>query len=203
MRWLSPPDSVPEARGERQIIEADVDQKFQPLADFLEHAHADLVLLGVELLRDFGEPFAGVAHRQFGDLGDVLAADLDAQRFGLQPRAVAVVAGHVGEIFQQVLARPFGLGFLEAAFEIGDDALERLLGRVAAQAVVIDEFDLVLAGAVEDRVLRLLRQVLPFGVEREAVMLGQRVERLDVIGRRLISPRARWRLSSAWRRGRG
>ena len=36
---------------QREIIEPDVDQEFQPLADFLQHAHADLVLLGVELLR--------------------------------------------------------------------------------------------------------------------------------------------------------
>jgi hypothetical protein len=34
---------------QRQVIEPDVDQEFQPLADFLEHAYADLVLLGVEL----------------------------------------------------------------------------------------------------------------------------------------------------------
>ena len=45
MRWLSPPDSVPEARGERQIFEADIDQECEPLADFLEDAHGDLVLL--------------------------------------------------------------------------------------------------------------------------------------------------------------
>ena len=106
---------------------------------------------------------------------------------------MAGVAGHVGEIFLQVLARPLALGFLEAALEIGDDALERLLGRVAAQAVVIDELDVVLAGAVEDRVLRLLRQVLPFGVEREAVVLG-RARRASGCNRaRTISPRARWR----------
>ncbi len=89
----------------------------------------------------------------------------------------------------QVLARPFRFSFLEAAFEIGDDALERLFRRVAAQAVVIDEFDFVLAGAVEDGVLHLLRQVFPFGVEREAEVLGQRVERLDVIRRRRFRPR--------------
>ena len=46
MRWLSPPDSVPDGAGERQIIEPDIDQEFQPLADFLQHAHADFVLLG-------------------------------------------------------------------------------------------------------------------------------------------------------------
>ena len=45
MRWLSPPDSVPEARDEREIIEADIDQEAQPLADLLEHARADFVLL--------------------------------------------------------------------------------------------------------------------------------------------------------------
>ena len=140
--------------------------------------------LRVELLRQLGEPFAGALRTDSSATSrDVLAGDLDAQRLGLEPGAVAGLAGHVGEIFLQLLARPLALGFLEAALEIGDDAFERLLGGVAAQAVVIGEFDLVLAGAVEDRVLRLLRQVLPFGVEREAVVLAERVERLDVIGR--------------------
>ncbi len=50
MRWLSPPDSVPEARDEREVFEPDVDQELQPVADFLQHAHRDLVLLGRQLL---------------------------------------------------------------------------------------------------------------------------------------------------------
>ena len=50
MRWLSPPDSVPRGPRQRQIFEPDIDQKFQPLADFLEHAHRDFVLLGGEPL---------------------------------------------------------------------------------------------------------------------------------------------------------
>ena len=36
---------------QRQIIEPDIDQKFQPLADFLEDARGDLVLLGGQPLR--------------------------------------------------------------------------------------------------------------------------------------------------------
>ena len=36
--------------GERQIIEADIDQEFQPGADLLENACGDFVLLGVELV---------------------------------------------------------------------------------------------------------------------------------------------------------
>ena len=85
MRWLSPPDSVPERARQREIIEPDVDQELQPLADLLQHAHADLVLLGVELLRA-----ASVNHSparltdHVGDLRDVHVGDLDAQRLGLE-----------------------------------------------------------------------------------------------------------------------
>ncbi len=131
--------------GEREIVEPDIDQELQPFADFLEHPHADFILLGVKVLGQFGEPGAGALHAQLGHLGDMLGRDLDAERFRLEPGAVAGGAGHVGEIFQQVLARPLAFGLLEAALEIGDHALERLLGGVAAQAVVIDEFDVVLA----------------------------------------------------------
>ena len=51
------PDALALAAGQRaggarqrQIIEPDIDQKFQPRADFLEDAHGDLVLLGGELV---------------------------------------------------------------------------------------------------------------------------------------------------------
>ena len=189
MRWLSPPRQRAGGARQRQVIEADVEQERQPLADFLQHAGGDLVLLRVERLRHGLEPFAGAPHRQLGDLADMLAADLDAQRLGLQPMAVAALAGNVGEIFCQLLARPFALGLAVAAVEIGDDALERLLGVVGAHAVFIGEFDLVLAGAVQDRVLRLLRQVLPFGVERELVEFAERRQRLQVIGRGRFRPR--------------
>ena len=46
MRWLSPPDRVPRRAREREIFEPDVDQELEPVADLLEHAHRDLVLLG-------------------------------------------------------------------------------------------------------------------------------------------------------------
>ena len=119
----------------------------------------------------------------------MLAADLDAQRLGLEAMAVAGRAGNVGEILCQLLARPFALGLAVAALEIGDDALERLLGVVGADAVLIGELDLVVAGAVQQRCLRLLRQVLPLGVERELVEFAERGQRLDVIGRGRFGPR--------------
>ena len=144
------------ARGARQreVIQADIEQERQPLADLLQHPAGDLVLLRAERLRHGLEPFAGAAHRQFGDLADMLAADLDAQRLRLEPIAVAGLAGNVGEILAEFLARPFAFGLAIAAVEIGDDALERLLGIVGAHAVFVGELDLVLAGAVQDGVLR-------------------------------------------------
>ena len=135
-----------------QVIQADIEQERQPLADLLQHPRGDLVLLRVERLRHGLEPFAGAAHRQLRDLADMLAADLDAQRLRLEAIAVAGFAGNVGEILAEFLARPFALGLAIAAVEIGDDAFERLLGVVGAHAVFIGELDLVLAGAVQDGV---------------------------------------------------
>ncbi len=190
------PDALAFAAGQRaggarqrQVIQADVEQERQPLADFLQHPCGDLVLLRVERLRHGLEPFAGAAHRQFGDLADMLAADLDAQRLRLEPIAVAGLAGHVGEILASS-SRAHSLSVSrKRRLMIGDDALERLLGVVGAHAVFIGELDLVLAGAVQDGVLRLLRQVLPLGVERELVEFAERGQGLDVIGRRRFRPR--------------
>ena len=108
---------------------------------------------------------------------------------GLSRIAVAGVARHVVEIFRDLLARPVALGLAPAPLQIGDHALERLLGLVVPHAVVVGEPDLVLARAVQDRLLRRLRQVLPFGVERELVELRQRLQRLRVVGARRFRPR--------------
>jgi hypothetical protein len=54
---------------QREIFEADIDQEAQPLADFLEDALGDLVLLVVELFGQRLEPLARAADRQLGDLG--------------------------------------------------------------------------------------------------------------------------------------
>ena len=135
------------------------------------------------------EPFAGAAHRKLRDFADMLAADLDAQRLRLEPVAVTGLAGNVGEIFRQFLARPLALGLAIPAVDVGDDPLERLFGIVGAHAVFVGEFDLVFSRTMQDGALRLLRQVLPLGVERELVELCQRGQGLDVIGRGRFRPR--------------
>ena len=69
------PDALALAAGERaggagegEVFEADVDQELEPIADFLQHADRDLVLLGGELLGQRGEPIArGAAPTGRGD----------------------------------------------------------------------------------------------------------------------------------------
>ncbi len=87
-----------------------------------------------------------------------------------------------------LFARPLALRLAIAPLEIGDDALERLLHLVGAQAVVVGEADLLVARAVEDRLARRLRQLAPGLVEPELVVPGERLERLQVIGRTRLRP---------------
>ncbi len=168
--------------GQREIVEADVEQEGEALADLFQDAAGDLVLLRVERVGHGLEPFAGLLDRQLRDLADMPGPDLDAECLGLEAKAVARLAGHVVEVLRQLLARPLALGLAVAAVDVGDDALERLLGVVGTHPVLVGELDLVLAGAVQDGVLRLLGEVLPFGGQRELVVLAERGQRLHVIG---------------------
>ncbi len=133
-------------------------------------------------------PFDRRLDRQQAHFADVPAVDLDRQRLGLEAEAVARVAGRRAHVALDLLARPLAFRLLVAALEIGDDALEGLPHLVGAQAVVIGEADLLLARAVEDRLARRLRHVAPRLVEPELVVSGERVQRLQVIGRARLRP---------------
>jgi hypothetical protein len=86
----SEPDSLAfaareRARGarEREVLESDVDEKLEPLADFLEHPRGDLVVLAAQLLGQLGEPLTRALDRQLRDFADMPPADLHAQRLRL------------------------------------------------------------------------------------------------------------------------
>src|SRR5690606_9988025 len=84
---------------------------------------------------------------------------------------------------------PGRIALAVAPFEIGKHALEGPLDLVDATTLVVTETDLLALRAVEDRLLRRLRQVAPFCAGLEAVMLAERLDRLPVIGR--LAPRPR------------
>src|SRR6516162_11390710 len=118
------------------------------------------------------------------------SADFDAQSFGLEPIAFAGVARNVGEVARDLLARPVAVGFAVAPLEIGDDAFERPPRVVGADTVVVGKADFRIAGAVKDRALRLLRQILPLGVQCETVVPAERLQGLHVVRRTRFRP---WR----------
>ena len=119
MRWLSPPDSVPDARDKREIVEADVAEEGQPVADLLQDALGDLVALGVERRSAASRAQAIAALTDsVGDLADVLAVDLHRQRLGLEAEAVAGLARRRGHVALDLLARPFALGLAVAPLEV-------------------------------------------------------------------------------------
>src|SRR5207244_11852729 len=121
----------------------------------------ELVRPGRELLRQILEPCPGALDRHLGRFADMQARDPHGERLGFQPIAVAFMAGYVGEISRNLLARPFAVGLAPAALEVAHHAFERSLGLVGAQAVVVLEPDRGIARAVEDRVAGLGREILP------------------------------------------
>ncbi len=86
-------------------------------------------------------------------------------------------------IAREFFANPIAVRFLEAALDVADDAFERLFGRVVARAVPVGEDDVLVARAVQNGELHVLRQPLPRRLHRHLVVLGEAFERLLVVGR--------------------
>ena len=71
----------------------------------------------------------------------------------------------------------------KTALEIAEHALERLLHLIAFLAVDKAQSDWAAACAAEDDAVRLLAELAPGRVEREAIFARQRPKHLHVIGR--------------------
>ena len=115
------------------------------------------------------------------DLGDVALADQHEARLGAQPAAVAHRAGAGSAVFGELFAHGDRIGFLVAAFEVGNDALEGVLleHRLAAVGEVT-EGDLVAPRAVQDHVADGGRQLLERRFHVEVVVVGEAGEKLEV-----------------------
>ncbi len=91
-------------------------------------------------------------------------------------------AGAVGDVARQLLTYHARFGFAVAPLHVGQYALEGVLAGHAAAAVVdVAEGDLVVAAAIEHDVLLVTGQVLPWRLEGEAVVLGDRLQLAEVV----------------------
>src|SRR5262249_17289011 len=171
-------DALPLAAGQRargpvqrQIIEADVGEEAEALADLLEDAAGDGRLAFAESQR--GEERRGVLDGEPHDVGDRLTGDLQPERFPAQSRALTRRARALGHERLDLAPRLFRFRLAIAPLEQLHDALEATV-----------------AIAVQDHVAGGLLQLGPGLVERELVALGQRRQRLLEV--RALPPRP-WR----------
>src|SRR5262245_44345135 len=170
-------DALPLSAGERaggpvqgQVVEPDVHQEAEPLADLLEDPPGDRGLaLGQG---EVAEEDAGLLDGLFHDLGDRPAGDLDAERLRPQPRAAARRTRAFGHEYRHLGARLFRGGLAIAPLEGLDHALE------AAVAL-----------AVQDDVAHGLAELGPRRLQRELVALGEDGERLPEVRRLAPGPR--------------
>ena len=198
------PDALALAAGERaggarqgQVFEPDILQKAETLVDLLQDALSDLALARGQLGADAGKPGAGLGDRHRRDLADVLAGDLDGERLGLEPVAAAHLAGLGALIAPELLLDPGAVGLAEAPLHIRQHALERSVGRVFAQPVVIGHLDRLAVGAVEDRAPHLFRQILPRRMHALAEVPRNALQGLRVILRARMRPWADCALGKA------
>ena len=119
------------------------------------------------------EEFQRAVDGERAELVDVQAPDGYGQVLGFEALAMAFVAFLEDHHGFQSCAQVFVFGFTQAPYEIRDDALEGLSPFVHLALHPVVELDDLLAGAVEQDVLDLLRQLVPGGGQAEMVMFGQ------------------------------
>src|SRR5690606_34658738 len=168
------------AAAEGQVVEADVDQEAQALLDLLEDLLGDAGLLALEL--EIAEVLPGVADRHVRDGRQVAAVDQHVAGVLAQARALTGGAGLGAEEARQVLAHHLRLGFAVTALHVGQNALEGMLA-LEVIAALIDELekDLVVAAAVQDGFTELSVQVAEGRIDGKAVVVGHRLEKLEII----------------------
>ena len=123
-----------------------------------------------------------VPAREVADLLDVLVAHGDGQVLGLESRTMAAGAGHLTDEFLQVGPHGRARGLL--VFLEQDGAHARELGepvRIAPVTGVVVHTNLSVTQAIEQGLLRLLREVLPGRLVRLAQMSADGGEDLRVV----------------------
>ena len=174
---------------EREVVEADVEQKAQASADLLDDALGDLTLTRVEV--DPVEEVRGLRDGQGADLGDRLATDGDGERLRLESGTLAHRARDLAHVALVALTTPLGLRLGVATLDERDDALEaRRVRALTPVAVAVAHVNLVVL-ALEQHGAGAGGQGTPGCVEVEALLVAERLHHADeVVGRtRALRPR--------------
>ncbi len=165
---------------ERQVVEPDVDQEAQPVANFLDDARGDLAAPAGD--GELAEERERARHREARDRRQRLLADEHVPRRAVQARAVAVRAGAQAEVLGELLAHRRRFGLAVPPLEVRQDALEAMLAaRELAAGFRIAELDLFLAAAVEQQLPHFFGQLVPGLLDVEAEVLRERLDHVEVM----------------------
>ena len=160
--------------GQRKITQPDADEEAEPCLYLLDDAFGDHRVLFVELKPVY--EFQRLEYRKLRKLGDVHPADRDGERGLFEPAPIALRAIHLGHALLDIRAHRGALRLPVAALEIIDDALKFAFYNAEALVLFVSQLERLALCAVEDRVYRLLRQLLYRVCELEVVALCERVE---------------------------
>src|SRR5258708_4159968 len=86
-----------------EIAEADSEQELDTLGNFFQRTRRDFFLALGEVRQDFCNGRARGTQRERGEIGEGQATELDRERFGAQPLAMADGAERGGHILRQPL----------------------------------------------------------------------------------------------------
>ena len=161
------------AAGEGEVVEADVVEESQAVADFFEDFGSDCPARAAEI--EVVRPALCVGDGPAVDVGQGGAVDVNVAGGAVEAGAVAGGAFAVVEELADFVADVGFVGLAVAAVHGGDDAFEGSFAQAhrAARANA-RHGDFGVAAAVEDEVLDVFRQVFKGGVfEVEVVMRGE------------------------------
>ena len=162
------------AAAQGQILEAHRMKKFQPGADFPENLLGNDGCAALQL--EIPHKSQPLHNGQFAEVGNAHTAYGDSSGDFAETVTAAVWAGPVSHALLQLLADVVRLGLLIAALHIVQHALKGLLQNTVAVAPLIVERQLFLAGAVENDLLGLVRQLGKGRIQIKVVLLGHGLE---------------------------
>src|SRR3569833_2187730 len=153
----------------REVIQADVDEKSETLAHFLENRRGNLPIksrLAVTAHRDVLEERQRLGHRQLDDLTDVPSFNGHRKRLGLETTSLARRARHFDHVLLQLHAHGVGIRLFIPPLDVAEHTfpLDAFFLRAAFGALV----------AVEHAVAHGLGQIAPRRVQVELQLPRER-----------------------------
>ena len=188
MRWLSPPDSVPAVRDRVRYSSPTSTRNCSRSLISFRIRWAISRCFGVRLSSSAANQRAASAMEKRVTSPMCRPPTLTHSRLRLQPVAAAALAGGGALELAELLAEPGAVGFAPASVQVGQHAFEGLGRAVLANAVVVGEGDPLLAGAVNDGLPHVHRQLAPGHDHAGVVVVGDALQRLPVVGRRRAGP---------------